>query len=328
LRRATFLSILRAVSNTIEPVEISTLAIGFVSSWLPAPSWAVIQSDVSGQPSVLAERGVTPEMALVLPFIATRTLQDARIVGTGNLRVETGIGAAFDGSVIALPLVCRNTAFGAIIGLDPSPSARPPRLSSPAARALGVLIEPIADALDKALRLKRAEALSVTDDLTHVYNARYLHQVLRRETKRAARSGRPLSLLFVDLDGFKLINDTYGHLAGSRALVEAAAVIRGSARETDVVARFGGDEFALILPDTGGPGALAVAERVCDRIASHRFLAESGLNVHLTASIGVATRANAAGSPDELVQAADSAMYKVKDRGKNGIQVAPLLTDM
>jgi diguanylate cyclase (GGDEF)-like protein len=135
-----------------------------------------------------------------------------------------------------------------------------------------VLLEPAAVALDNALLLKRAEELSVTDDLTHLYNSRYLVQVLRRETKRASRSGRPLSLLFIDLDGFKMVNDTHGHLYGSRALVEAAAVIRGSARETDMAARFGGDEFAIVLPDTGSEGAFAVGERIRERLAAHLFL--------------------------------------------------------
>jgi two-component system, cell cycle response regulator len=185
------------------------------------------------------------------------------------------------------------------------------------------LLDAVAGALDKALLLAKAEALSVTDDLTLLYNSRYLNQVLRRETKRAARNGRPLSVLFVDLDGFKSINDTYGHLSGSRALVEAGSVIRLSARETDVAARFGGDEFALILPDTGAPGALAVAERVRERIAAHQFLAGDGLSLSLTASVGVATLPDAADSADELVEAADAAMYHVKDRGKNGTYAAP-----
>jgi diguanylate cyclase (GGDEF)-like protein len=189
-------------------------------------------------------------------------------------------------------------------------------------RAVRLLLEPAAVALDNALILERAEALSVTDDLTHLYNSRYLDMVLRKETKRASRSGRPLSLLFIDLDGFKTINDTHGHLFGSRALVEAAAVIRGSARETDVVARFGGDEFALVLPDTGGEGAYAVGERIRERLAAHVFLLGDGLHIHLTGSVGVATLPDVAASAEELIQAADKAMYQVKDRGKNGIQSA------
>jgi diguanylate cyclase (GGDEF)-like protein len=194
-------------------------------------------------------------------------------------------------------------------------------------RAVRILLEPASVALDNALLLKRAEALSVTDDLTHLYNSRYMNLVLRRETKRASRSGRPLSLLFIDLDGFKGVNDVHGHLCGSRALVEAAAVIRGSARETDVVARFGGDEFALILPDTGGEGAFAVGERIRERIAAHHFLVGDKLDVHLTASVGVATLPDVAASADELVHAADKAMYQVKDSGKNGIQAAAVPAD-
>jgi len=228
----------------------------------------------------------------------------------------------FVGAVMAFPLSCRGRRVGAIVGLDRLPSSREPRLAPSMLRQVRVLLEPASVALDNALILKRAEALSVTDDLTHLYNSRYLNLVLRKETKRASRNGRPLSLLFIDLDGFKGVNDTHGHLFGSRALVEAAAVIRGSARETDVVARFGGDEFALVLPDTGGEGAFAVGERIRERVAAHKFLAGDGLDIHLTVSVGLATLPDVAASADELMQAADKAMYRVKDAGKNGIQAA------
>jgi diguanylate cyclase (GGDEF)-like protein len=190
-----------------------------------------------------------------------------------------------------------------------------------------VLLEPVSAALDNALLLKRAEALSVTDHLTHLYNSRYLMQVLRRETKRAFRGGHPLSLLFLDLDGFKGVNDVHGHLTGSRALIEAALVIRGSARETDVVARFGGDEFSVVLPETHAEGARAVAERIRERIARHRFLEGDGLDLRLTVSVGIATLPDAAASADELLRAADAAMYRVKDHGKNGIAAATSCAD-
>jgi GGDEF domain-containing protein len=157
-------------------------------------------------------------------------------------------------AVVGFPLECRGRTIGAVLALDRTPASREPRFAAAGLTVLRAALEPGAIALDNALRVQRAEALSVTDDLTQLYNSRYLSQVLRRETKRASRSGRPLSLLFIDLDGFKGINDTHGHLFGSAALVEAAAIIRQSARETDIVARFGGDEFHWCCPTPAAKG--------------------------------------------------------------------------
>ena len=223
---------------------------------------------------------------------------------------------------MGFPLVCRNRPVGVLIALDPLPSATIPSLGAPAAAALRTFLEPIAIALDNSLALQKAEALSVTDDLTGLSNSRYLNLVLRREEKRSLRSGRPLSVLFIDMDGFKNVNTNHGHMSGSKALVEAAAVIRSCARETDVVARFGGDEFSVILPDTGREGAVFVAERICDRLRAFKFLQADGLSVHLTASVGIATLPDVTTSAEELLRAADRAMYRVKDTGKNGIHVA------
>jgi len=321
-RRDALVDIVRAVNTTLEPAKIADLIVDRAATWIPAPCWAVVSSDLSGQLSVIADRGLSADMGPAVYAIAQWVMKGGQEFVTADLRNDARVSSAFVGSVVAFPLGCRGRRVGAILGLDRLASTREPRVTMPILRAIRVLLEPAAVAIDNAQQLKRAEALSVTDDLTHLYNSRYLNMVLRKETKRASRSGRPLSLLFIDLDGFKAINDTHGHLYGSRALVEAAAVIRGSARETDVVARFGGDEFALVLPDTGGEGAFAVGERIRERIAACVFLAQDQLNVRLTASVGVATLPDVAASADELVQAADKAMYAVKDSGKNGIQAA------
>src|SRR5258708_23383730 len=259
-RRDALLDIVRAVNTTLEPPKIAETIVERAATWVPAPCWAVVSSDLSGQLSVLADRGLTPDMGPAGYAIATWVMARGAEFVTADLRQDTRVQDPFVGAVMAFPLSCRGRRVGAVVGLDRLPSAREPRLAPSVLRQVRVLLEPASVALDNSLILKRAEALSVTDDLTHLYNSRYLNLVLRRETKRASRNGRPLSLLFIDLDGFKSVNDSYGHLFGSRALVEAAAVIRGSARETDVVARFGGDEVALVLPDTGGEGSFAVGE--------------------------------------------------------------------
>ena len=321
-RRDALIEVVRTVNSTLEPGRLAELIVDRAATWVPASCWAIVSSDLSGRLSVLGERGLVPEMGPAVHAVATWVMAQREEFAAADLRSDARVQDPAIGTVLAFPLSSRGRCIGALIALEREPSAHEPRLVPSMRRALRILLEPAATALDNAVRLKRMEALSVTDDLTGVYNSRYLKLVLRRETKRASRSGHPLSLLFLDLDGFKSINDTYGHMFGSRALVEAAVVFRASARETDVVSRFGGDEFALVLPDTGGEGAYAVGERIRERIAAHRFLVGAGLDIHLTVSVGVATLPDVAASAEELVAAADKAMYLVKDSGKNGIRAA------
>ena len=321
-RRDTLVETIRGANATTDPAKVANWIVGQASDWIPAPCWAVIAHDLEGQLAVLADEGLTPNAGPSLWGAANWVLKNGREFFSADLTKDSRVNGQVMGSAIGFPLICRGKVVGALVGLDSFPSSSMPTLTVATLNALRLVLEPQSIALENALTIQRAEALSVTDDLTRLYNSRYMNQVLRRETKRASRSGRPLSLLFIDMDGFKQVNDVHGHLCGSKALVEAAGLIRGCARETDVVARFGGDEFSLILPDTGREGAVSVATRIRERVAEHMFLKTDGLTVRLTASVGVATLPDVAGSAEELIRAADMAMYKVKGAGKNGIHVA------
>jgi diguanylate cyclase (GGDEF)-like protein len=326
LGRADVLAeVIRAVNSSLDPERVADTLVQRVGEWVPAPSWLVLAVDDAGRVRTLATRALTSTLTEPAQAVAEWVMQSGEMFATANLALDRRVrqdAASARTAVLGFPLECRGQTVGAIVAVDRAPAARQPKFTPAALTALLAALEPGAIALDNALRVQRAEALSVTDDLTQLYNWRYMQQVLRRETKRALRGNRPLSLLFVDLDGFKSINDSHGHLFGSRALVESAGVIRASARETDIVARFGGDEFALVLPDTASDGAVSVGERIRDRLAAHRFLEGDGLSIALTASVGVATLPDVAAAAEELIQAADEAMYWVKSHGKNGIHVA------
>lgn len=321
-RREALSAAVRDANASLEPQDVAAWLVAQAQEWLPAPCWAVVAHDVDGPLRVLADRGLTPGHGPALWTAANWVMRHEGDFFVADLSRDSRSAPNATGTVVAFPLVCRDRTVGVLVGLDPEPSAAEPSLEPSVAMMLRETLEPAAIALENALTLKRAETLTVTDDLTRLFNSRYLNLVLRRETKRASRSGRPLSLLFIDLDGFKQVNDTHGHLAGSKALVETADIVRASGRETDVAVRFGGDEFAVVLPDTGSEGAVAVAERIRDRVSTFRFLADDGLSVSLTVSVGVATLPDVAASAEELLRAADAAMYRVKAAGKNGIHVS------
>jgi len=155
---------------------------------------------------------------------------------------------------------------------------------------------------------------AVTDGLTGLFNHAYFLSALRRETQRSKRYGLPLSLAMLDLDDFKHLNDTHGHLAGDEVLVKTASLMTQSLREVDIAARYGGEEFALILPDTPRLGALVVADRIRKRVDEHFRRRKGGPTV--TMSGGVATFPDDASDLEQLIKRADEGLYRSKAEGK------------
>jgi diguanylate cyclase (GGDEF)-like protein len=174
-------------------------------------------------------------------------------------------------------------------------------------------------ALRNAERYRAARERAFIDDVTEVYNARYLLEALDREIRRAERYGTELSILFIDLDRFKLVNDSHGHLVGSNTLRQLSRLLEGCVRQVDTVARYGGDEFTILLVDTGERVGGVVAERIRESVARHAFEAGSGSTLRLTCSVGVATYPAHGRTREALLDASDKAMYRAKSLGRNRV---------
>lgn len=220
--------------------------------------------------------------------------------------------------VLALPLISGERVLGVLEAIREEKGAR--SFTKSEATLLEGLAVPIGSALANSERIAEAERLSQTDDLTKLHNARYLRQYLLNEIRRARRYGSNVAALFFDLDDFKRVNDGRGHLVGSHVLMEMAAVILSSVRDTDSVARYGGDEFVVILPETGLEQAALVAERIRATIEDHAFTGGRRMRLALTASFGVAVFPRHASSPQQLIASADSAMYEAKAAHKNCVR--------
>jgi diguanylate cyclase (GGDEF)-like protein len=174
-------------------------------------------------------------------------------------------------------------------------------------------------AFENAARYASARNLLYIDELTGLFNYRYLDIALERELKRAERYDSHVGLLFIDLDLFKGVNDTHGHLVGSRVLGEVGSLLRRSVRDVDLVIRYGGDEYTIILVETDPESTALVAERIRATVEAYRFIESDGLDIRLTVCIGFACFPDDTRSKMELLEVADKAMYRGKFSGRNRV---------
>src|SRR6476659_5977817 len=177
-------------------------------------------------------------------------------------------------------------------------------------------------AIENARAVEKIQELTITDDCTGLYNARHLYKTLEAEVYRSSRFGYEFSILFIDLDHFKQVSDTHGHLIGSKLLAEIGYLIKAQLRLIDYAFRYGGDEFVVLLPQTSKDQALNVARRLRDSMRASAFCKDEGLNLNVRASMGLATFPHDAKTPHDIIRQADEMMYMVKNSTRDNIGIA------
>jgi diguanylate cyclase (GGDEF)-like protein len=222
-------------------------------------------------------------------------------------------------SIVAVPVKFRETCLGVIELIN---CIGPDGFDARDLKLLEALSDFAAIALENARHVKRIHELTITDDCTTLYNARHMSFILETEIYRSQRYAYEFSLIFIDLDHFKQVNDTQGHLVGSRLLAEIGNALKEHCRLIDFAFRYGGDEFVLLLPQTSKENAMNVARRLHRLIREAVWLPEEGLNIKLTASMGVASYPVDSRTKEGLLHLADEAMYLAKNTNRDSVAVA------
>ena len=330
-RLAVLTDIVKTANSILEPRKVIETIMARIQQLIPSEAWSMLMVDEEKQ-ELTFELALGEKAKDVQGFrvkigegIAGWVAQTGKPTIVNDVSKDPRFARRFDSethfktrSILCAPLISRGRTIGVVQVIN----RRGGRFTQADLDLLLTLVEPCAIAIENAILFQRTEQLTITDDLTKLFNSRYLNVYIGREIKRCKRHGIPLSIIFLDLDGFKSVNDQHGHLAGSRTLTEVGGILAEAVRESDILARYGGDEFVVVLPETPPGGALVIAERIRRAIASHPFLREEGLEARISASFGIASYPDHALTPEGLIQKADQAMYRVKEKDKNGIEVA------
>jgi diguanylate cyclase (GGDEF)-like protein len=327
LRRIADMS--SALSRSLDPRRVADLIADHIGRAFGADECGISIWDRPGDR--LITRGYWPALRLeeiqptfdLAGFPETRRVLEAQAIAVLDAAEPTADPAEVallqrngQRGLVMLPLVANGETVGLVeLYFVGRPSEEGRRLDL--ARAMA---NEAAMALGNAQLYETARTLADRDPLTGFYNHRFLHERLGEEILRARRTRSPLAVLMLDLDDFKLVNDTFGHLFGDEVLRWAAEQIRVELRGSDVAARYGGDEFALILPDTSAAGALDVGQRIIAALAERPYQAPGRGPIPLGASVGVASFPADGGTAPELIAGADAALYRVKKAGGQGVE--------
>jgi two-component system cell cycle response regulator len=261
---------------------------------------------------LIAPAVVVPGQGVLGRVVSRGTPVRGRI-GTGDL-LTPAEGEPAEGDVLAVPLVSMGSTVG-VIALYDRTDRRP--FDAGDEDALTTLAQQASIAIDNVQLHNEAQRLSTTDPLTGLWNFRYLSMSLAREIERSTRFDRPLAVLMLDLDHFKLVNDVHGHARGDTVLRELASRVQEQIREVDTFARYGGEEFVVVLPETTVEGAAQLADRICQAVRREPFRVEGEEPLDITVSVGGAAFPEHGSSPATLMRAADRALYVAKGAGRD-----------
>jgi len=259
-------------------------------------------------------KAVSPQ-SMDLAYRVARESEPVRVVDlAGRTDYEPLLKSAR--SAMLVPMI----TYGKTTGLLLAESPRKAAFEEQDEKSISVLARSAAMALENAILHRKTEELTVIDDLTGVYNYRYFSERIQEEKKRAVRYNQALSLIMLDIDWFKKFNDNYGHEVGNRVLIGLVGVIKRCVRDVDILCRYGGEEFIVILPNTVEREAHRIAERIRRGVEQAEFGGGGGIpRLKVTVSVGVSSYPENGLSEDELINAVDQAMYRAKGSGKNTI---------
>jgi len=331
-RLSLFHDVGKALASTLDLQKILQTIMERISDILQPDTWSLLMLDENAQElyfeiAIGAGADKLKDVRVKLgEGIAGWVAQHAEPLLVEDAKKDARFSSRFDEltqsqtrSVVCVPVKGRDKVLGVIelVNCQGNESFRKDDIP-----ILKNLADYAAIALENARYVQRIHELTITDDCTALYNARHLNFVLDAEIYRSTRYGYEFSIIFVDLDHFKHVNDTYGHLVGSKLLWMIGDIIKGHLRMIDYAFRYGGDEFVVLLPQTSKESALMVVRRTKELLNSTVFFAEEKLNIKVTASFGVASFPKDARTRKDILRMADEAMYLVKNTTRDSIALA------